>query len=150
MSLWPARIALLLVMQSASAANADVSAEDACMFFVGEPELAPFGDEVSFQPLIGLQFVDAGTKLERYRTLVAEDVMQTFGALTREGFQVRGTISAQVSCLVDVIDRRVIYISVQGGRSVGKMIEADTGRRTVREAKSVVIDVGGKSHWGKY
>ncbi len=88
--------------------------------------------------------------LERYQTIFWPDVSLAIFENT-ESTKPTAVLSATLTCLADVIDRRVLEIAISPGSKVGERIYLDDGdSRFAITPKHTSVSMGDKTHEGKY
>jgi hypothetical protein len=90
--------------------------------------------------------------LQRYTTYLVRDISGELATDRSDGQVIpTGRFSADFLCLVDVVDRRVLTVSLQDGSSVGQEVELSNGtKRQLSGIKETSVDIGSMSHQGKY
>lgn len=144
-------LAVALVAQGATPAWSNPTSAEACRYFLSEvPIVGPAGNARHILTQAS-EFVSMMTDLERYETLVAEDVRVEFGQRKTDSFSKLGELSATAICVVDIIDRRVVRILIDDGPSVGQEIENATGNpRKITAPTATVAQIGLGPHAGRY
>ncbi len=134
-------------------AFAEPTPEEACAFFL--PTL--IHPKVSIgSPVVGpIDFKKVKTSLERYSQYVSENIF--IEMLTNKGngnSELHGIATAKVHCTVDIVDRRVLEITVGGGTACGTTVTDERypqGYKVkIQPVASQTIAIGNAVHKGKY
>lgn len=126
------------------------SASEACHYFLSEVAIESTAKKNYF--IIEMpDFIPVQTDLERYETYVALGIRIDFGQGSQADFHKLGEVSATAICLVDIVERQVIRISVLDGPLVGEStVNANGDTRTIRGPDTKMVDIGLKAHRGRY
>lgn len=128
--------------------------EEACEYFSGD--VAMIGEQPQANAFLAGQrevtpFVKTSIELDRYASFIREWLIGY--ALPRQDGQiiVVGYISAREFCLVDIIDRRVISISLVDGPLKGGDKANEQGvLKYIHGVQEQTVEVGSKAHRGAY
>ena len=151
------RFAVLPVISMLCVGNAgaaEPTPSDACLYFA--QDLSLYGVEkaksVEYTDVTLPDFKQISLTLDRYAVLISsEEIIREFGIRSANGdLEVRGKISALLICEVDIVDRRVLRLSVIQGPSAGTSIVLETGKRTIERPDPAVMQIGLQVHRGKY
>ena len=143
----------VLIVQSQPLFAENIAIE-ACNYFMSEAN-------IPFDRVIGQFDLHEGetehTILDRYQTITWTDALAPLYKLEYLltnpdpiDDQV-GTLSAQIECLVDVVDRRVIRLTGTPGISADTPIKMRNGVvAKARATPNFVLEVGSEGHQGKF
>lgn len=152
----------ILVFATLKSASANTSPEEACIFF-----FEYFGDgirdarsEFADQRVSGeVVFGDperATLALPRYLRINWPDGIASSGGVMRDRFVVQDNLAFSIECIVDVVDSRVLQITVDWGRRIGEVLPIsprNDGTERSREAlsaKRYTINIGATFMQGRY
>jgi hypothetical protein len=143
---------MLLVLAVGGTALAQPTEADACRYFSAGVIDAEQSQLASLVTRGDVHFGETSSEevaLERYLTLVWPGVRAELRDL--ESGEITGVISAQISCSVDIIDRRVLIVGVTRGQDVGRRTSLSNGASVFAlRPLDVEVQVGAQSHSGRY
>ena len=145
-------------------ANAEVSPEQACIYFIGLERIAPELRDADSQPrvVVPFQSPSEGTAIEfkelalqRYQAFTWELQAGIFRPVdlivSPDPIDQVGVMISQLECLVDVVDRRVVRILVEPAPPSTNKISLPNGAQVEpRYPVSQAIEVGNRGHRGAY
>ncbi len=140
----------------AVSAQAEPTAEEACAFFARNVPVTLERQGFVFEPIEAQPFELRETNLERYAVYARPPITQRFGTANDDGtLNVVGALSALMLCEVDIVERRVLTVSVINGPSAGAPLEienstANVPDKTVSGIRPVSVPVGEAVHQGKF
>jgi hypothetical protein len=142
-----------MLLTSAVITSAEPSAESACAFFMPTLNHPTVTEGQVKYPIPSFQRVSL--ELERYATYTTSN-FRVEKITMRDGSreELHGIASAIALCSVDVVDRRVLEISVIPGEETGTTISDDRNQRggkvKIKAVETALISVGNAVHKGKY
>ena len=134
-------------------ALAEPTANEACLYFANFETEAPIAQGA--RTLFGGDNIvseqSSVVQLDRYQTIEIQ-TLREIGIRTQDNpFAQFGNVSAALTCIVDIKERRVLTIFVSEGPRVGEDVKIASGSlRKVEGAKSAVLQIGLESSQGKY
>lgn len=141
---------------SACIAQAEPTAEEACAFFARNVPVQLERQGFVFEPIEAGAFELRETNLERYAVYTRPPITQRFGTANQDGtLNVVGALSALMLCEVDIVDRRVLSISVVNGPNAGQALEIENSTANVPDqvvsgVRTVSVPIGDAVHQGKF
>lgn len=131
--------------------------EEACDYFAGFLELDTGSAAVAVVDVLAGRedgtngFGQVSLDLERYATFVSRPLLVATGSVNTPGSQT-GHMSAIYTCFVDIVDERVLEVTVTDGPLVGQAIPVPgrTGDREVNGPVPASYAAGIAAHRGRY
>jgi hypothetical protein len=141
-----------ILVAAGGGANAEASPIEACSYFDKMANIDSDAEFVNVEaPILVEPYTRSSIALDRY-SIFTRSIQAEVGWLKDDGTQlISGALSALFTCEVDVIDRRVLRISVSPGPLAGEEIElSDGSKRTALTPGTTSVEIGAMSHQGKY
>jgi hypothetical protein len=159
-------LAAIFVIPFGSVAAGEVSPTEACEFFLGQGledvvfSSAPAAASQRHWRHLASDPIEKGLAVPRYLEVAAKYLSQAVDSTGTGSFIGRVHLQGQISCLVDVVDKRVLTISILASTEVGETADfsllfpefdlAPGPRVKITAPTQRVIEVGNNIHGGKY